>query len=98
MKTKFQRMSYKEKKEAIKQFKNSTPQNKNLYNAIVRLKIIGLFGTVYSIFLFVLNFIQHSKAVDYVIAGVVAIASVIFLKTSYDFLYKSVNNYIIKNK
>lgn len=95
MKTKFQRMSIKERKQEIKKFKKD---NKNLYNAIIRLKVIGIFGMIYSIFLFILNFLQHSKIFDYIIAGTVSIASVIFLITAYDFLYKHVNDYIIKKK
>jgi len=98
MKTKFQRMNYKERKQAIKDFKNSSPNNLYLYKAIVRLKIIGVFGILYSIFLFVLNFIQHSKAVDYIIAGCVIVASVVFVITSYEFLYRSVNKFVIKKK
>lgn len=65
MKNKFERLSKEEKKESIKEFENVSDANKNLITRIKRLRVVGIIGIIYSLIMFILDFLKENKIVDY---------------------------------
>ena len=59
MKNRYERLTRQEKREAIKEYKNSGEHNKALYTRLTRLKGIGIIGIVYSILMFTLDFLKE---------------------------------------
>ncbi len=65
MKSRFERLSKKEQKEAIREFKEASTKNANVINRLHRLKVIGILGTIYSLIMFILDFLKEADILDY---------------------------------
>lgn len=97
MKNKYQRMSKTEKSETAKKYYN-TDQGKAMNNRLTRLLITGIIGILFSAYLVYSNYTEDGNNIwQYIIAGILFIASIIFLIGRYKIKVKVLNKYAIKN-
>ena len=97
MKNKYQRLSKEEKKKARLDYKNANKEN---YNRLIRLTVLGYVGIFYSLVVIALDyFILDGKIWDLILNLVLFFVSCIFIFKSKDLLKHNINNYLInKNK
>lgn len=108
MKNKFERLSRVDRKKAIEEFKNVDDKNKNLVSRLKRLKIIGVIGIIYSVLVFLMDFLNEQEIinfginifgthaiVNYIIDACLLIFCVFFLIKSNQILKEQVNKYLI---
>ena len=98
MKNKFERLNKVEKKQAIKDFKESNDVNKNLYKSVRNLFILGIIGVIYSSGMLIYDCISYKQIWAYIVDGFIAVAGVVFIILSRELLFKSVNKYLVNNK
>lgn len=96
MKTKYQRLTKEEKKEAIAKY-NEDESNKAFYKRLKRIRIVSIIGIVYALLSFVLDTIMKQGVWSFCIDSVLLIFCIVFLLKSHDILVKSINNFLIKN-
>ena len=111
MKNRYERLSKKERKEAIKEFRNFSTSNNELITRLKRLKGIGIIGIIYSILMFILDYLKETGIFDYgfnrfnnilisyIIDGALLVFCAIFVIKANQLLSGHVNKYLIeKNK
>lgn len=108
MKNKFERLSRKEKKEAINEYKNASTHNEDILSRLNRLKGVGIIGIIYSIIMFTLDFLREHDIFDYgfntfdnivlsyIIDASLLIICVFFLIKANQLLNTQVNKYLIE--
>ena len=97
MKTKFQRMTWEEKKEAIKNYEESQENRKEVVKRTKRAAILGIGVAIYSIGLTIYNLITDAKIYELLIGLAILIGGVILIKVAWSILSTQVNNYVIAN-
>ncbi|MCI8795176.1 MAG: hypothetical protein HFI73_07405 [Bacilli bacterium] len=110
MKNKFERLNKNEKKKAIEEFSNSNESNANIISRIKRLKVIGIIGVIYSIGMFILDFLKEMEIFDigfnhfdnlilnYIIDACLLIFCAFFVIKANMILKEQVNKYLIGKK
>ena len=97
MKNKYQRMNKEEKKEIQNKY-YATNEGKAMKNRLIRLSIIGIMGILFSIYLIYSNYTQDGNSIwQYIMSGILIIASLIFIIGSINIRSKVLNKYAIKN-
>ena len=108
MKNKYERLSRKERKDAIKEFKNANPHNEDLIMRLNRLKVVGIIGIVYSLLMFTLDLLKERGIFDYgfntfnniyvsyVIDAVLLILCALFVIKAEQLKKEQVNKYLIE--
>jgi len=92
MKNKYQRMN-KEEKIKTKTSYFATAEGKSMHSRLIRLLITGIMGIIFGIYL-----IYDSNNIwQYIMAGVLLVASIIFIIGSFKIKGKVLNKYAIKN-
>ena len=97
MKTKFERMTWEEKKQAINDYANSKENRKEVVKRTKRAGIIGGIGAIYTIGLTIYNLVTDAVWYELLISVAFLIGCVILMKASYNILSTQVNNYVISN-
>ena len=97
MKNKYQRMSKEEKKKLIEDYKKTELGKNNLFR-FKRLLIIGIIGIVFAIVECLVAYFNKDDIWDYISAGILFIASIIFVVGSIRIKGKQLNNFAIKKK
>lgn len=95
MKNKFARLSKEEKKSAIKEFRESSDNNKAFYKHIKNLKIISIIGIIYAILTLIYDFFIVKTYWNYILDCVLLVFCIFFLVKSKDILSQKVNKYLI---
>lgn len=110
MKNRYERLNRKEKKEAIKEFANSSEKNALIMSRIKRLRVVGIIGVIYSSLMFVLDFLKEKKVFDYglsvfdnllvnyIIDGCLLVFCAIFIIKANSLIKEQVNAYLIQKK
>lgn len=114
MKNKFERLTKEERKKAIEDFRNVDEKNKNLVSRLKRLKLIGIMGIIYSVIVFLMDFLNAQgiiniglnifgthAIINYIIDACLLVFCVFFLVKANQILKEQVNKYLIekvKNK
>lgn len=110
MKNKFERLSKKERKEAIKEYTNSSEHNAQVMSRVKRLRIVGIIGVIYSLVMFVFDFLKERGTFDYglsvfdniflnyLIDGCLLIFCAIFIIKANLLIKEQVNKYLIEKK
>lgn len=110
MKNKFERLGKKERKEAIKEYTNSSDHNASVMSRIKRLRVVGIIGAIYSLVMFVFDFLKERGTFDYglsvfdnillnyLIDGCLLIFCAIFIIKSNLLIKEQVNKYLIEKK
>ena len=96
LKTKYEKMSKKEKKKIVEVYKQ-TEAGKKMMIRLLRLNIIGVLGILYAIFLFVYEF-KTIEWSDYMIIVPLLVISIFFLFMSYRLRKKVLNQFAIKKE
>lgn len=97
MKTKYQRMT-KHEKQNIQSKYFSTDEGKTMKNRLIRLIITGIMGIIFGIYLIYSNYIKTEANIwEYITAGILITASVIFIIGSIKIRHKVLNKETIKN-
>lgn len=97
MKTKYQRMTKEEKKEIQEKY-YKTEAGQAMKNRLIRLIITGTMGILFSIFLIYSNYTKDGNDIwQYILAGILLVASIIFIIGSINIRHKVLNKYAIKN-
>ncbi len=96
LKTKYEKMSKKEKKKIVEVYKQ-TETGKKMMIRLLRLNIIGVLGILYTIFLFVYEF-KTIEWSDYMIIVPLLVISIFFLFMSYRLRKKVLNQFAIKKE
>lgn len=97
MKNKYQRMSKEEKKNIQNKYYNS-PEGLSMKNRLIRLNITGIMGILFSIYLIYTNITQDGNNIwQYIMAGILFVASIIFIIGSLKIRIKVLNKFAIKN-
>ena len=97
MKTKFQRISKEEKKQAIEDYKNSAPNRKDVVKRVTRVMKVAGIGALYSLILTIYNIVQDKPVYEIQIGAAALIGCIILIKVAYDLLAREVNNYLVGN-
>ena len=97
MKTKFQRISKEEKKQAIEDYKNSALNRKDVVKRVTRVMKVAGIGALYSLILTIYNIIQDKPVYEILIGAASLIGCIILIKVAYDLLAREVNNYLVGN-
>lgn len=97
MKTKFERMTWEEKKQAINDYANSKENRKEVVKRTKRAGIIGGIGAIYTIGLTIYNLVTDAAWYELLISVAFLIGCVILMKASYNILSTQVNNYVVSN-
>ena len=97
MKTKFERMTWEEKKQAINDYANSKENRKEVVKRTKRAGIIGGIGAIYTIVLTIYNLVTEAAWYELLISVAFLIGCVILMKASYNILSTQVNNYVVSN-
>lgn len=84
----------KEEKEKLKKNFYNTEFGKSIKNRLDRLFIIGILGSIFSIYLF----ITYTNTWDIVSGIILIIASIFFLIGSFKVRIKKLNEYLVKKK
>lgn len=97
MKTKYQKLTKSEKKE-IKETYYKTEDGKAMKNRLTRLLITGSMGIIFSIYLFYTNYKNDGNNIwEYILSGILLVASIIFIIGSYKIKHKVLNKEAIKS-
>ena len=97
MKNKYQRMN-KEQRKNIKDKYFNTEDGKSMYNRLMRLIITGVIGIFFSIYLIYSNYTTDGNNIwQYIMAGILIIASIIFILGSIKIRLKVLNKFALKN-
>lgn len=97
MKNKYQRMS-KEEKLKVKEKYYATEDGKIMRNRLTRLLIIGIMGIFFGIYLIYSNITEDGNNIwQYIISGVLLIASLVYIISSIKLRIKVLNKFAIKN-
>ena len=94
MKSKYERLSRREKKEVIKKYRKD---NYTIYKKIKNYILLCYIGIIYSIIAFIYDFYMN-KIAGYVIDIVILILSLISLLKVISIKNKILNDYVLKNK
>lgn len=97
MKTKFQRISKEEKKQAIEDYKNSALNRKDVVKRVTRVMKVAGIGALYSLILTIYNIVQDKPVYEILIGAAALIGCIILIKVAYDLLAREVNNYLVGN-
>lgn len=97
MKTKFQRISKEEKKQAIEDYKNSALNRKDVVKRVTRVMKVAVIGALYSLILTIYNIVQDKPVYEILIGAAALIGCIILIKVAYDLLAREVNNYLVGN-
>lgn len=97
LKNKYQRMSKKEKKQIKKEY-TATVLGKKQMNRITRILIYGILCFLYSVYITFDNIKKGSSILVYIFAGIVLVASVIFIYNYFNLKINCLNNYALNNK
>lgn len=107
MKNRFERLNKDEQKEAILEYTNSSEQHKLIVSRIKRLRVVGIVGCVYSIIMFIFDFLKERKIFDYgfnvfdnmllsyIIDACLLIFCFIFIMKANNLLKEQVNSYLV---
>lgn len=96
MKNKYQRLTKLEKKEALKEYRESEEYRNDIAVRLGRVKILSIIGILYAVFSFGFDFYFDTINIwDYVLDGLLLIACILFFIKANDFLGEQVNNYLI---
>lgn len=97
MKNKYQRMN-KEEKNKIKEKYYATEEGKSMRNRLTRLLITGTIGILFALYLIYSILTNDGNNIwQYVISGILIIASIVFIIGSIKLRIKVLNKYAIKN-
>ena len=96
VKIKYDRLTKEEKKELLERYKK-TDAGLVMYNRLVRLRVIGFIGIIFSIFLFLYEY-KTIELTDYLIVIPLFLASLLFIMMSFKLKRKVLNRFVIKNK
>lgn len=109
MKNRFERLSKKEQKEAIKEFTNLDDNHKLLVKRLKRLQIVGIVGIIYSCLIMVIDYLNINEIIDigfgtfvghpmlnYIIDACLLILCVFFTFKSKQILNSQVNKYLVE--
>ena len=97
MKTKFERMTWEEKKQAIEDYKNSALNRKDVVKRVTRVMKVAGIGALYSLILTIYNIVQDKPVYEILIGAAALIGCIILIKVAYDLLAREVNNYLVGN-
>ena len=97
MKNKYQRMNKEEKKKLIEEYKK-TEFGKNYLFRLKRLLIIGIAGIIFAILECLVAYFNKDDIWDYISAGILFVASVIFIAGSIRLKGKQLNKFALKKK
>lgn len=97
MKNKYQRMSKEEKKKLQESYKK-TELGANMLSRLKRIVITGSLGAIVSIVLIILAIIEKGNIFDYIYAGVLTVASIVFLIGSFKIKNKVLNDFALEQK
>ena len=95
MKNKFERLTKEEQASAIEEYKNSSEVGANVVKRLKRTRTIALLGIIYSVILFISNFITHAAVYEFILAAGVLVACTILFVKSKDVLHNTVNKYLV---
>jgi hypothetical protein len=98
MKNKYERLSKEEKKQARQDYISFSEVNANIYKKLKRLIIISYIGIIYSVAMFIVDFIITKNVWDFVIDGVLMVFCVWFIIRSKTLISDSINKFLIENK
>ena len=100
MKYKFERLSKEEKKEALKNYKNSNEKNAIIYKKFRKLETACLCGLVFGIGCAIFNTIYMGKGFiyDYILDAIIIVFCITSYVVSRKYFIKEVNDFIIKKK
>lgn len=108
MKNRFERLSRKERKEAIIEYRKESKNNEAIISRLNRLKGVGIIGIVYSLIMFTLDFLKERDILDYgfntfdniilsyLIDASLLLICVFFLIKANKLLHDQVNKYLIE--
>ena len=88
----------KEQRKNIKDKYFNTEDGKSMYNRLMRLIITGVIGIFFSIYLIYSNYTTDGNNIwQYIMAGILIIASIIFILGSIKIRLKVLNKFALKN-
>lgn len=108
MKNRFERLSRKEKKEAINEYKKASSNNEAIIMRLNRLKVIGIIGIIYSLIMFTFDLLKEKGILDYgfntfnniyisyIIDAFLLIMCAVFVIKARQLLSQQVNKYLIE--
>lgn len=108
MKNKFEKLSKREQKDAINEYKNASTHNEEIVSRLNRLKGVGIIGIIYSLIMFTLDLLREHDIFDYgfntfdniilsyIIDASLLIICVFFLIKANQLLKTQVNKYLIE--
>lgn len=109
MKNKFERLSKRERKEAIIEFQNVDEKNSNLIRRLKRLRLIGIIGIIYAVLMFLMDFLNSQGIIEfglnifgthalinYIVDACLLIFCVFFLVKANQILKEQVNKYLVE--
>ena len=97
MKTKFQRMTKEEKKEAIQNYAASAPNRAEVIKRATRVMKVVRIGAIYSLILSIYNIVTEAPMYEILISAAALIGCVIVVKVAYDLIAREVNHYVVDN-
>ena len=95
MKNKFERLTKEEQNAAIEEYKNSSEVGANVVKRLKRTRLVTLLGIIYSVILFIYNFIAHAAIYEFILAAGVLLACTFLFIKSKDVLHNTVNKYLV---
>ncbi|HOB26059.1 MAG TPA: hypothetical protein PLB45_04345 [Bacilli bacterium] len=101
MKNKYMRLSKEEKRKAESDYIKESDKNKSAFNALKRLKLLSIFGTIYSIVMFALDFFTNltgSTVWSFIIDAVLLVFSVLMFVEQDRLRIRYINNFLINKK
>lgn len=97
MKTKYQKMNKEEKLEIQNKY-YATEAGKAMKSRLTRLLIVGFMGIIFSAYLAYSNYTNDGNSIwQYIMAGILLIASLTFIIGSIKIRHKVLNKYATKN-
>lgn len=98
MKGKYDRLTKEEKKQIKEEYINKSESNKNYYKRIRSIKIISIFGIVYSILMIFIDFLLKLSLINKIIDCLLLIFCIYFITRSHNLLKVELNKFIISKK
>lgn len=98
MKCKYDLLNKEEKKKIKLDYINSNENNKNYYKRIRSIKLISIFGIVYSILMIFMDFLLKLSLVNKIIDCLLLIFCLYFITRSHNLLKVELNKFIISKK
>lgn len=109
MKNKYERLSKEERKKSIEEFKSIDANHEVLIKRLNRLKIVGLIGIIYSLIMFILDFLNAQGIlkfgfntfgkhviISYIVDACLLVFCVFFFVKANQILSEQVNKYLIE--